>query len=1724
MNLLVNWEEKASSAIPDGTHILWDPRATDHTVTGSLASYLHINKPDNTAFKEILPRLGAMGAIEKDMAPYIVLNPAVLLDKVRNSDKAGDDYQLAHAMIHRLDQLLQGKGLPSVEATMQADSLYRNREYIRARLTSLREEMGKQGMQAWLQPLADEFFNEFPPEGSNRFKYLTGFDCTMGTLVVPATGKAAMFLDGRYAEKARRYLAQAQLADHIEVVEVPSVAEYSSTIGNWFKGHNTPNETVGVDPHLHTQAELDGLLQAANAGAAPNSPRLTFKKAQRNLVDAVWGADAASPRPAIVKHPITDFLQAYTGDFTERRIKQIAKELDSRQPESADYMVISDPSSLAWLLNIRGDDTLYAPLTLSIALLSRDGKVELYTDAPLTPEARQHLESLDCVIYPTRELEPSIKTLIQNSDLKDKAGAPIVTSFLVDPDTQPAWFSDTVKKYHGKLVSGGDLILPHKIRKNPTELECIRRAHVQDGIAMTKLLHWIETKGKTLPPEERTEARFVEQSLHFRKERPGFVKQSFKPISAAGENAPIVHYFENTGAINEQAGLYLLDSGAHYYNGDAYKANPDPHNRIAGTTDITRVVALKQPPSPEHKKAYTLVLKGHIALAAARFDNTTKSIALDEMTRGLLKADPQFQAINPIGYSHGAGHGVGYFSAVHEMPPRLTYSGDVAQLPLADGMVVSNEPGYYDAKTHTGVRIENLMAVQAHPQDRTKFSFETLTLAPLDLSLIDASLLSEREINWINDYHARVRKEIGPHLDAAEYAWLEKATKPLPPRPVKLSEYQPPEYDVPTVNMHFDIRSESQVVLTNTSRYYRKEGAAAKPLVLHGCAKPFVRLQSLTINGVKLNESQYHLDPHTGDLIIDRAPMLLDSKTSQFDIEIVSEINPKANTTGEGLYYGGKGDKGMISTQCESEGFRNMTWALDRPDIFSKYTVTIEADKEQYPHLLSNGIPAQSQDVDGGRRHRVTWTDAQPKPCYLFALAALQGDVVKDRFDYPGTLGGVDLYHYTNKGWGERAHFAQAKLKDAMAFAHQQWDDIYRGTHFQGKTARFSTLGVPAFNMGAMENTGLNIFNDARLLVSKDTATDAAHFNVDRVVAHEYFHDITGNWRVPANWFQIAYKEGLTVFRDQKYTEAKYDAAWQRIHDVTELRTRVFGEDEGAMTHPIILPEYTSIMNNYDALTYPKGAQVNRMIETLVGEKPYWDAYKKFHHDGDQDNPKSVTIPEYFNFIGQQTGKQALIQQFAESWTTQSGIPTLRVSGHYDAAAKTYTLTVKQELPKGATKPFVMPFKVGLVTRQGEAKDIPLHCNPPVRKDGVLELTQLEHSFTFQQVEQKPLLSLNRDFTAYGKIAYDEKTKPSAEELALLAARDPNGFKRWDALQEIGIGVLQEFLDAKRTGKPFPDTSSGLTALIGAYRSTLENKQFSPLLKSELLRLPEESALINLQPKGTVDPVAVHEAWEAVRKTVAKQLIPELEHTYHGSQSTQGYVFNAEEMGRRALMNLCLGHLMQVDPEKYGALAEQQFDANHNFNDRAAALQMLADTPDKTRLQSMLGDIESAHKQDHLVMNQWMNWQARAQYATADEIRAIAKSPYFDAETANCVYALLGGLRDNTTLFHAPDGSGYRLLGELLAQVDQKNPQAAARVAKSAFSSISLYEAPRRDNMIAAIEQIRADRSESLSKELKSVLSSVEAAYEAARKPVTQVAAGSGAASALQGTSERAVS
>jgi aminopeptidase N len=854
---------------------------------------------------------------------------------------------------------------------------------------------------------------------------------------------------------------------------------------------------------------------------------------------------------------------------------------------------------------------------------------------------------------------------------------------------------------------------------------------------------------------------------------------------------------------------------------------------------------------------------------------------------------------------------------------------------------------------------------------------------------------------------------------------------------IYLKDYTPPDWLVETVDLDFSLHPSATRVRASLLLKPNPETAAA-PLVLDGDG---LTLRSVKIDGVAVAPDSYIATPDR--LTLPQPPQ------RPFRLEIETEIDPTANTQLSGLYR----SSGTYCTQCEAEGFRRITYFPDRPDVMAVYTTRIEAGKTEAPVLLANGNLADSGDLPGGR-HYVVWKDPFPKPSYLFALVGGQLGHIEDRFV---TRSGRDvtLRIYVEPGKENRCGYAMDALKRSM-----RWDEQAFGREYDLDI--FMIVAVSDFNMGAMENKGLNIFNDKYVLASPDTATDADFAGIESVIAHEYFHNWTGDRITCRDWFQLCLKEGLTVFRDQEFSADQRSRAVERVGDVRNLRNTQFVEDAGPLAHPVRPESYKEINNFYTTTVYEKGAEVVRMINTMLGAKAFragMDLYFE-RHDGE-----AATVEQFVRCFADASGRD--LTQFMR-WYSQAGTPQVTVTTRHDAKARTFALDCAQTLAptpgQPVKQPMVIPLRLGLVGDDG--KDQPLQLiDGSSPDDGVLLLSQATETFVFKGMSARPRLSVNRGFSAPIKLATDL----TPDDLAFLAAHDSDPFNRWQAIQSIAMTLLIENVTAVRAGKA-ARSDDRLTAALAAL---MDDAGLEPAFVALALAPPGEADIAR-EIGQDLDPQAIMLARRQLRVATGAALKDRLETTYQRMAVPGAYSPDAASAGRRALRNICLD-LLAAGGEA-GALdrAERQYQAADNMTDRMAALSTLA-LHDNERRERALADFYQRYADNALVVDKWLALQAMIPEAGAlDRVRGLTGHKAFDFGNPNRIRSLIGSFAQaNPSQFHRADGAGYAFVADTILALDPKNPQVAARLA-TAFRTWRNMENSRRSTAQAALRRIKA--------------------------------------------------
>ncbi|MFL5258405.1 MAG: aminopeptidase N [Hyphomicrobiales bacterium] len=852
------------------------------------------------------------------------------------------------------------------------------------------------------------------------------------------------------------------------------------------------------------------------------------------------------------------------------------------------------------------------------------------------------------------------------------------------------------------------------------------------------------------------------------------------------------------------------------------------------------------------------------------------------------------------------------------------------------------------------------------------------------------------------------------------------------PQTIRLADYQPPEWLIDRVNL--DVRLDPEATRI-TSRLELKPNpgcsAFSGQIALDG---EKLVLEQASIDGQALAPDRYAVTPEK--LVIsgleDRA----------FILELVTSCNPKANTELSGLYI----SNGIYCTQCEAEGFRRITYFLDRPDVMTRYRVRIEAPQSSSPVLLSNGNPVESGAIAGSDRHYAVWDDPFPKPSYLFALVAGDLGVVRDEFT---TRSGrkVELRIYVEKGKEERCPWAMGSLKSSM-----RWDEEAYGREYDLDI--FMIVAVPDFNFGAMENKGLNIFNDKYVLASPGSATDTDYVNIEAIIAHEYFHNWTGDRITCRDWFQLCLKEGLTVFRDQEFTSDLRSRAVKRIADVKRLRADQFPEDGGPLAHPVRPESYIEINNFYTATVYEKGAELCRMMRTLVGPDTFRKAMDLYfeRHDGE-----AATVENLVRCVADASGRD--MSQFFR-WYEQAGTPEVLAKGEYDPARKTYALSLEQvtrPTPGQPVKePLHMPLEIGLIGPDG--RDLPLDLEGRgVLNEPLIELKEAQTTYRFRNVAQKPVLSLNRSFSAPIRLT----TNLSAADQLFLIEHDRDPFNRWEAAQTVARSLIE--------GSDGFDPS----AYAAAIGNALDDQALDQAFKAMMLGLPSE-AEIAAQIGKDVDPDRVHDARERLRANVGRALMPRLEALWTRTETDGPYRPDPESTGRRALRYAVLHSIAAGDAGRGAALAKAVLADPPSMTDEIGALStlVLLDRPERAEA---LAQFYDRHRDDHLLVDKWFSLHASVPLpATPQRVRELMEHREFKLTNPNRVRSLIATFAmANFTGFNAADGQGYEVVADTIIALDPLNPQVAARLA-TAFRSWQMFEPVRRARSEASLKRILA--------------------------------------------------
>ena len=856
---------------------------------------------------------------------------------------------------------------------------------------------------------------------------------------------------------------------------------------------------------------------------------------------------------------------------------------------------------------------------------------------------------------------------------------------------------------------------------------------------------------------------------------------------------------------------------------------------------------------------------------------------------------------------------------------------------------------------------------------------------------------------------------------------------------IRRLDYRPPDFWIERVELTFQLERERTRVRSRlTGRRNEAVNPGRRPLVLAG---EELELHALRLNGSDLVIGEFEVTDDS--LVVPEVP-------ERFELETEVEIRPRANTRLSGLYL----SNNVFCTQCEAEGFRRITYFLDRPDVMARYVVRVEAERARFPVLLSNGNRLESGALPGGR-HFVRYEDPFKKPCYLFALVA--GDLACHRGRFRTRSGReVELEIWVEPQNLAKCEHALRSLQRAM-----RWDEEVFGLEYDLDV--YQIVAVSDFNMGAMENKGLNVFNSRYVLADVESATDDDYQAIEGVIAHEYFHNWTGNRVTCRDWFQLTLKEGLTVFRDQQFSADMGSRAVKRIDDVRKLRALQFAEDAGPMAHPIRPESYVSMDNFYTATVYEKGAEVVRLYHTLLGQDGFRRGMERYfeRHDG-----TAVTCDDFRAAMADANGVD--LAQF-ERWYSQPGTPVLEVRGEHDPSGRLYDLTLRQVLPKlgaGEPQPLHVPVRVAFLGPDG--RELPLRLQGEYKDHTattrLLELKERERTFRFVDVPARPVVSLLRGFSAPVRLRWE---RPRGE-LAFLMAHDSDAFVRWDAGQELAKGVLLELVGAHARGQALRLDP----ALSDAFGKLLADERQDGSFRALALSLPDELTLA--QELDVIDPEAVHAARRFAVRELASAHRGRLLATYRELAERTGTAIDKDSIDARRLKNRALGYLASLEEPETIALAWQQFERARSMTDSEAALAALTWVDCRER-ELALDAFYRRWKHDPLVLDKWFRLQAVApQPGTLERVMALAAHPDFTLRNPNRVRSLLGAFSQaNPARFHAPDGRGYAFLAERVLALDDLNPQLAARLV-SAFNQWKRFEPMRRAAMQAELERIAA--------------------------------------------------
>ena len=846
--------------------------------------------------------------------------------------------------------------------------------------------------------------------------------------------------------------------------------------------------------------------------------------------------------------------------------------------------------------------------------------------------------------------------------------------------------------------------------------------------------------------------------------------------------------------------------------------------------------------------------------------------------------------------------------------------------------------------------------------------------------------------------------------------------KDAEPRAIFLKDYQVPDFLIDKTHLHVVLHpTKTRVASDLLIRRNPDTSGNDCPLVLHGQE---IDLQTVSIDGRQLNDNEYAVGAET---------LTIFSVPTQCTLSVVGFIAPVENSSLEGLYK----SRSMYCTQCEAEGFRKITYFLDRPDVLSEFTTTVVADKTEFPVLLSNGNPIKSGDLDDNM-HFVTWHDPFLKPAYLFALVG--GDLAHIQDTFTTCTGReIDLKIYVEEKDLDKCAHAMASLKSSM-----RWDEEVYGREYDLDI--FMIVAVDDFNMGAMENKGLNIFNTSCVLAKAETTTDAGFQRVEAVVAHEYFHNWSGNRVTCRDWFQLSLKEGFTVFRDAEFSADMGSRTVKRVEDAKLLRALQFAEDAGPMAHPVQPASFIEISNFYTLTVYEKGAEVVRMIHTLLGAETFRKGSDLYF---DKNDGRAATIDDFVGAMEAVSGRD--LSRFM-SWYHQAGTPKVAVTEQYLPEQKQYTLTFKQSCPttpeasQEEKLPYLIPVAMGLIGTNGPLplavdNEQSLRINKQSNTHWVIEITEPDQTIVFSGVEEKPVPSLMRGFSAPVKMQFDYQR----QDLLLLMTKDEDGFNRWDACQQLSVSIIHQVQQQIAEGLAIVVDQS----LAQALEALVSDQHLDPAMVALMLTLPSEVYLAEIA--SVVDVDTIHQAREAVKKVLADSLKTSLEQRYSSLPCYTEYQANAVQIAVRSLKNCCLSYLVSTGDDKWVAAAAEQFNQATNMTDQFAALSCMVMAETEVGQQAAQKALASFYEQwqdEALVVNQWFSVQAmKPGSETINTVRELMQHPAFTLKNPNKVRGLIGAFTNNNPVsFHSANGRGYTLLGEIVETLNSTNPQIASRM------------------------------------------------------------------------------